>query len=486
MQDYNFETTLDMLRRMETPENVEKFRFQGLDFWPLFRMLLLYRRTEVKAITGDPNHLSATTKLKLKLLKWMEKLTFVSKGQKPTGGKVWALYDEVHYEQLHDGRRYHKFLDPLVEKDPEQYFRISLKGNAEHPDFLGTPKWKVSDSAHHDYFWMVDRLKLAKDLGAHFKGLVPPDIAEHVPFNRFLRSASYVVYYADIFGKLMDVYRPESILMAGYFDELKFGIVHAAKRRGIPVVDVQNGAQGTTHIMYRHWNVPIRGGYSTLPDVFLCWSEFWADRLRQSLSPLKQQVTVKTGGHPWYGKLASIIDGQKFSNKPFIPKNKPTALFAVQPANFRDTVDFLLDAMDADKERFWMIRFHSRMVGEIRHFMEELEGYENRFDIVEATRMPLWEAISAVDVVVSFWSTVLLDALYIGKPAVVAHPNGKITFEDLIARGHLYYADSADEFTRIADNLPRNAAVVVPELETPAIYFRDLLDNVLLSEKVGV
>ncbi len=487
MQEYSFRDTLDVLDKIETREIAASFQFEGVDLWPLFRMLLLFRRTEVKVIAGGPNRLNAPARLKLKLKKLTEKVKLLSPedDNAPTE-KVWALYDETYYDEIPGHRRYHKFLDPIVEKDPDRFLRISTKGASEPPDFIGTAKWNMAHSAHHDYFWMVERLRMSKAIGRQLEGFFTKDITEAVPFHRFLRSASYVMYYADLYGGLMEKYRPAAILLVCYYDEQKFGLIHAARQYGVPVVDIQHGSQGQNHIMYHHWKEHVSDGFNTLPSVFWCWSNYWATRLRASGESFTSGFTVSTVGHVWFDKLSEIMLPRMHSAKLSIPKNKPTALFAVQPANFEDTVHFLREVMDADRDRFWMIRLHPRMVADLRRFLEELEGYEDQYDIVDATRMPLSEAVALADVVVSFWSTVLLDGLYLGKPGVVVHQNGKIAFRELIEQGYLSYAETPEDFVSTVAAIKGGKVSVPADFESPARNLVDLVDRLLVSKSTSV
>ena len=487
MQEYSFSETLNILDKVETAESVAAFRFEGVDLWPLFRMLLLFRRTEVKVIAGDPNQLSASTRLKLRLMKMTEKVKFVSQGSEEAPvNKVWAFYDETYYDELPARRRYHKFLDPIVEKDPDRFLRISTKEISEPPDFIGTAKWKVAHIAHHDYFWMVERLRISNALGRHLKGFFTEEITEVVPFHRFLRSASYVMYYAELYSRLIEKYRPSAILLVCYYDEQKFGLIHAARRFGVPIVDIQHGSQGQNHIMYHHWNEHVVDGFSTLPSVFWCWSNYWSTRLKKSLDHLSTGFTVTSAGHFWFDKLSEITLPRMHYAKLSIPEGRPIALFAVQPANFEDTVRFLREAMDADPERFWMIRLHPRMVADLRRFLEELEGYEEQYDIVDATRMQLSEAVALVEVVVSFWSTVLLDALYMGKPAVVVHPNGEITFRDLIEQGCLPYAETPEDFVKTVAAIREGKVSVPADFKSPHQNPVELVDKLLASKKASI
>lgn len=487
MQDYSFQETLDLLDRVETAENIDAFRYDGIDLWPLFRMLLLFRRSEVKEEAGDPNSVHATTRWKLKLKKWLEPLRVETPN--PTDAprdKVWALYDETYYEDLPGRTRYHKFLDPIVEKDPKRFLRVSTEGKSEPADAIGTPKWEIVQKAHMDYFWTVERQRISADIALRLKGVFTDEVMDVVPFHRFLRSASLVVYYTDIFRKLIRKYKPEAVLLVCYYDERKFGLIHAAREQGVPIVDIQHGSQGQNHIMYHHWNASAERQITTLPSVFWCWNEYWAGRLKNSLNDLKIPFVVETTGHFWFDKLAATDIPRLHSTALSIPDDRPIALFAVQPANFDDTISFLRGVMDADPQWFWMVRLHPRMGGETRRILEALEGYEDRYDLLDSTRMPLIHAFESADVVVSFWSTVLIDGLYRGVPGIVAHPNGKLTFPDLIAEGYLTYVSSPADFVKVVEKI-KDGEVSVPEgFVGPSVQPITWVDELSSSKNPGI
>lgn len=220
---------------------------------------------------------------------------------------------------------------------------------------------------------------------------------------------------ADWFERKLRRMHPKVVVAVCYFGTVGWSLLLAARRLGIPTVDLQHGVT-SGHPMYERFTRQPRGGFELLPDVFWAWSDDDADRIRD------WGGRTVTGGHPW---VAYCTDRDPPSE---LPRGRRTVLITLNWASgFDERFRALIEAAPADWH--WWVRLHPKMLDltdEIRSWCET--HARGRTTVDAATSLPLPVVLAAADVHVTMSSTVTQEAARIGIASVTLDPRTELIY----------------------------------------------------------
>lgn len=261
---------------------------------------------------------------------------------------------------------------------------------------------------------------------------------------------------ALVFGCLLDQIKPKIVFLATFDDPIQMAMTLACHRRGIKVVDVQHGKQGVEHLLGIEWaNMPASPA-PLLPDFFWVWNSATEKRVAWSLGAGCQFHRPIAGGNLWLNEWTAggLTGGQRtraFSDSFGAGARK--LLLCLQP--IADPFPpALLEAMKASpKEWVWWVRLHPKQLSKQDDFAALLSEQDIRFEIAQASALPLYLLLAEAECHLTAWSTVAFEADALGVPTVLFHPKALDILSDEIAEGRFSYAGSA---TQIIDQV-RNA-----------------------------
>jgi hypothetical protein len=256
---------------------------------------------------------------------------------------------------------------------------------------------------------------------------------------------------AWLFGRWLGRLRPALGLTYGWYDleGMAFGL--ACRRRGIPVVDVQHGVQGSGHVAYARWRLPP-GGYELLPDLFWTWSEEDAQQLRSWTAGRHRALAV--------GNLtaeAFLRDPELADSDPPLPARaqEEGALEVLVALSAEQLPELIVSVIRAAPPAWrWWVRVHPAQ----RHTLGAVEGRlqgRARVEVRRATDAPLYRLLQRVDVVLTELSSSLIEAGLFGKRAVICHPVGAGLYAERVRSGQALVALTAEAVLRA---LPAAAA----------------------------
>lgn len=274
--------------------------------------------------------------------------------------------------------------------------------------------WKKEPVVNSDVNFDYEILK--KHALAH--GIFMPTI------EKYIQDVNFIHELAEYFEEIINIIQPKMILTEWYYGVYGLALIFAAKRKGIPVADLQHGCIYSNHYAYGKWK-PVSEGYELLPDYFFVWSDFekeiieqWSEKCNGKHKPL----VIGNIGQKYIVEKMNAFYKEKdiLVNKMWSGAQKHI-LFTMDHW-FPD--DYIIDFINASPEKWqWWIRMHP--VAKARHAlfvkMFNKKIHREHINIIEATNVPLPVLLSIMDLHITRCSSVVREALEFGVPSIIEY-----------------------------------------------------------------
>lgn len=266
-----------------------------------------------------------------------------------------------------------------------------------------------------------DVARVARDLTAVVRDEFGAQLSEaslQSVFTRFL-------WDRRIYGRILDRVRPTRIVVADYGE---YGLVAAAKERGILVYELQHGVNDRYHPAYSWTDEAARyGERMPVADRMLVYGEYWASEL-------------SVGGY-WPGHLDIVgstrIDRYREQPRPRT-EGPPMACFTSQGIDTAATIDLLREflAASATSRARLVIKLHPVFVAANSVVIAAFRG-EPRVSVFAGSEGPsTFDLIRAANLHVSISSAAHFDSLSLGTPTAILELASHNTVLPLHASGH--------------------------------------------------
>jgi hypothetical protein len=241
---------------------------------------------------------------------------------------------------------------------------------------------------------------------------------------------------------------PQLLMVHRYHDQYQIPFVIAARKLGITSVDIQHGYADSCTPSNDFLEAPPKG-FVGVPDIFWVWNKGTAKRLEASFPPDRERPRILVGGAPW-----TIQDKLVKRSGPLKKSSQRNVLFAHQP----DTVlaakegellpGALLDAILQSPETLkWFIRLHPtmrRLIPEAKAVFDS-RGLVGKVDVTYASTAPWPELAEQVDVVVTGYSALALEARAFGIPVIVLGGTGAKVFAPILEEANIVVSETSDQ-----------------------------------------
>jgi hypothetical protein len=255
------------------------------------------------------------------------------------------------------------------------------------------------------------------------------------------RRAGAILRVADWFDHLLDRIQPRLGFCTVYYSVPGAAFCLSARRRGMPVADLQHGViRGNP--AYDGWSRFPRGGYPTMPAWFWAWTEADAAPLRAWPEAARPAHRVIVGGQPelqlWQGD-----DARVGALRAALPGQPPAGLRVLVTLSWSSGFSALVRAVisAAPPSWRWWVRLHplmDRRRAGIRSWC--VWHAAGRAEVDLATDLPLALALEAVDVHLTHNSTVVEEAARAGRPSVVIDERALDVYAPELASGWAVFA----------------------------------------------
>jgi glycosyltransferase involved in cell wall biosynthesis len=372
-----------------------------------------------------------------------------------------ALFLNYHtYMTLLDGRWYSRVCDPLVEQLAETgVSSLMLTGGYEY----ATPRFTKSRFIQphlllHRLLGMAakrpqqDAPAMLRDIEAHAKasGLFSPSFSLAAPVEHHARQIMGIARY---FKQVLSEVRPKVVFVTCWYGTESMACLLACNELGIPAIDIQHGSQDF-HVAYDRWNRVPATGYELMPTFFWCWSESEASIIRAWSSQLPVHHPI-VGGNPFLDRWIAGNDETVRAYDRFLTRLKEASRKKVQilytlNGSTKDEIKTIVDIVEAVNQsgidsHFW-IRLHPIALDQKDLVRQRLAAHGLRnVDVENATTLPLYAILRHMDVHITEFSSVVIEAQAFGVPSVTGE-QGIIWFPNQVANGWAVMAGSVPEW----------------------------------------
>ena len=253
--------------------------------------------------------------------------------------------------------------------------------------------------------------------------------------------------YAHVFDDILRRLNPAAVFTELYYNPEVWGLILAAKRLGIPTVEIQHGLVGRYQWIMTHWTSIPESGFDLLPDYFWCFDEETKENLNDANSTDKSFHSI-VGGIPrlvhWANQKDPAVgpDCQRFLSD--LTKCDFVVLVAL---NYADHVpeNLLFAIKRLPKSWRWLIRLHpmSKPAQSLIEQAYRAQGLEN-VEFHYATRVPIYDLLNGVDHLVTGYSTLATEALPFGMGITLADTTGSELYPQFIADGRMTVGITGD------------------------------------------
>ncbi len=459
---------IEFINHLEESFPVDQWTSLNIELWPIIRTHMGFDLTEGDVIESkriekaSPTWLSSRWKAETNNFAGYLKALFDDQQSgvfpKRKAEVLFVADNNTRMDIL--GRHYHRLCDPF--RDAYQSSGLSTEHIEPLRSFERFPRYRSSIYVNE---YVINSLSKIFAVSAPSRQSMTPvkelrelfeyvrresDIGIYMNEHRSLRMANLVFRMTEIWTRILQFIKPKLIYIVLCYNAYGWSVCTAARRLGIPTVELPHGRQDPTHHAYGRWNRCPSNGYKSLPKVFWSWSAFekrtideWAVKTNYHQSFEGGNALMKM----WREKRVAFVKKlDSMATKRFARlKGRPVIL--ATPEYVSKSVDLTLATIArAPKEWYWLIRMHP-LEYEIRN--EELErsaktlGIAN-FEIEYPSKWPLYTILQHADAHFTGFSSVIIEAREMGVPSVTMLKHGAIIFQNEIAAGNLKFCEDLD------------------------------------------
>jgi hypothetical protein len=273
-----------------------------------------------------------------------------------------------------------------------------------------------------------------------FQEVLSYNVSKNSILMHFFELMLYIRFFENIFKKI----QPKIFICTNYPTIMCMAAIYVCNMRNIITIDLQHGVQGQYHLSYSSWKKVPNIGYMLLPRKYFVWSDIECETIN-SWGEKVGHVACKTG-NLFLQKWLNDNDGMVKKYDPLIDavldKRQTTIIYCMS-----DEVppEVFINFMQKHTEYNYVIRLHPKrkyLINELKKavsfnmcnlYVEQMESY------------PLYAILRKVSVVVTSYSSVVLESIEFGHKPIVVHEWGAELYSSELAKGKCIYAKDLND-----------------------------------------
>ncbi|MBU2563322.1 MAG: hypothetical protein KJ568_02610 [Actinobacteria bacterium] len=299
-----------------------------------------------------------------------------------------------------------------------------------------------------------ERLEQLIELENHVRGsgLFPKSFSLIKPVRRRIKQITAIEKY---FKRFLMKTKPRAVFVTCYYSTESMALILACHHLGIPSIDIQHGSQGNVHVAYGRWNRLPEKGYELLPTIFWCWSEFETSAIKRWSKCNASVHQPVVGGNLFLQRWVTGEDDivraydKIMSDLKRDSKDKIHILYSLNGCTESDLgamVEIIKGVNNSGLRSYFWVRLHPVTIDQIPEVKRILnENGINNFELDNATRLPLYAILRHMDIHITEWSSVVIEAEYFNVPSIMVHELGIETFPDQFSSGWAISAYTINE-----------------------------------------
>jgi hypothetical protein len=340
------------------------------------------------------------------------------------------------------------FLQSLIRELQKRGFRIVTATPLRSPitglkTMIDRLKHQQQNLTHKEFnvYWSMKTWKMAYDARRHFrnawknasknekfvKSLEKSGLENELPYY-FNSIFGYAAKCLEIAKKMVTEEKPDLILVSSEHGIIQKSLMVAGKLEKIPTIALQHGTIGHIHKGYLSWkgsiseSGSIKSPYCPIPDKTAVFGPYYFHLLTETSAYPSNSVVVT--GQPRYDALVMadrVYSKEVFCKNLNLDPTKKIALVATENVPIPDGKAFLTSVLKAVRnfpELQIVVKPHPAEKGK---WYEEVVKEENARTVVLSKDADTYEAFYSCDLFLADFSTVVLEAIVLGKIGVTLH-----------------------------------------------------------------
>lgn len=473
---------MDFLNSVEDSLPVNQWKWDGIDVWPLFRVLVYFQNIQrEESPQADSKFYSCYKKAKSACSSLVSyyKASFVDRKKCDyCEGKRDIVFITDALSRVKANRFWYlRVYDPIAKAFKAGNLSLLCLEFTRGGEYR-LPRYSPSRLIDKDLLmirWTSSIFKTVclDDSFPYFLeqiNLLTKKNGEGLKFpskERLYLLLRYIRNLAEFYKKIFLKITPSVGMVTCYYGLIGMAFILACNEFGIPSIDIQHGVQGDLHVGYGRWNAVSDDGYNLLPDFFWCWSDDEAHNIYSWSGDNSKRHKPIVGGNLF---LEQVQRGEIFFeeeenlkkeiNKSFFKKH---ILVTLQPINYIETLNKLSNCIrNSPKEWMWWIRLHPGMLfkkGDVMRFLEKKVNSFKNINIAKATDLPLYLLLKYMDVHITSSSSSVIEAEEFGVQSIIIDQLGASYYKKQIERQKAIYRRDDKSIINALLKIERNGSL---------------------------
>jgi hypothetical protein len=417
----------ECFRQIERDANVNDISLMGICAWPLIRSVL-YSEFSKSPSLKNKTGLSSLGKILRQSFHhgvnsiFRVKRKFIAR-ENNNQVKILAFGHSPHYTKVNGQKhRSDRIMDPVTSLFGTTGYQKYVLGSLPLGHYIDR-NLSFRIRRHNGNFLLDGTLEsgLLSLLGKH--GI---DIES---FNKLMATQSKVFLGSYLKTRKILEKNPEvkTVFLSVWYAPIMMGVTAAAREMSIRVVDVQHGAEISSHAMYCDWTDVPGGGYLTVPNNFWCWDENFEQTINNSFKNNENHLGIRNCP-TWLNYRMNQIQRANLdlANQKLKSSYKYVLLYTLQPPCFETPnriPDFLIDFLKQENPDVQVcIRRHPNDPedkGELRLFQDA--KFNTAWSVVSSSE-DLVHSLCASTHHLTRFSSVCYEAEKLGIPTLLFGP----------------------------------------------------------------
>ncbi len=284
-------TIYEKFYEFEKNNDLSKFSINGIWIYPILRLIvfnILFQQKNDRVKGNDINSCINWLKKLIRDIKWN------LKNRKINQAEIFYCVEAITRRRRKDGLYENIYISPIVERLKGKK-QIVLELPSEHINHYSPIPEKEVYYPDFD----IDKIYFK----ARKKNTIPNfdvqnfdqlfnffDVAfdERLLFDRLNK----FFLLLNFFSRLLQKYDPKFVIVVNAYDYKKMALIHAAKQKHIPTIELQHGIIYKSHMAYIYPEIVNR---DLLPDYLLTYGDYFSNLIRENSLAFETNKVISVG-----------------------------------------------------------------------------------------------------------------------------------------------------------------------------------------------
>lgn len=455
---YSREQVVEQFAEYEATHPVEEYRFYDWHAWPMLRLAV---GGYLVGLTSPPVKRPPWRRFAARCARtvrpyWPQIREHQPSSFSPGERSEVALLTPSNRSEMIGGVLWHPVADPIAAKLRENGISVQVweRGPIRRP-------------RRQEPIWIQEQLNIAAT-NAQRRRPVTCDRAARtwlrelanwatvvldrtIPYDHLPLQAAAIQYKSHLYERWFEQLGCRCFLVDTWYGPPSFPALIAARRLGIPSIDIQHGVQGPHHYAYSGWTRQPENGFEIVPDASWLWGNHpvhYGDH-----RPMRAVTVGNLWINLWRQRTERAIEEEITQARRLTEGYNRTILVTTQP--IVDMLPFYDAIAYSPRDWRWLVRIHRATDADGRTaILEQLGRLDHPgVEVDRACRLPLYALMQVADVHMTGFSTCALEALAFRTPTIIVHPSGQTAFGEFINDRLMGYAETGKDIISAVERM---------------------------------